>query len=248
MKVSIITVSFNAVDTIEDTIQSVINQKYPDLEYIIIDGASKDGTVELVDKYKKQIDKVISEKDEGIYDAMNKGIRSSSGDIIGILNADDIYQNNEVIERIVKEFKESDSDAVYGDLVYVKKNDLESVIRNWKSNVFERRNFLKGWMPPHPTFFLKRKHYLKYGMYDTRFKISADYELMLRMLYKEHLSASYFPNLVTRMRVGGESNASIKQRIKANIEDRKAWRINDIRPKPFTLLRKPLSKIKQYWS
>jgi len=247
MKISIITVCYNAEETIEETIQSVLAQDYKSIEYIIIDGFSSDSTMEIVGKYKGQIHRVVSEKDKGIYDAMNKGIALANGEVIGILNADDIYASKTVISKIVSGFK-GNIDACYGDLQYVKKDNLEHIVRDWKSEKFKSGLFQKGWMPPHPTFFLRKECYDNFGVYNTSFSISADYELMLRMIEKHKIKSNYVPTLITKMRMGGESNASLRHRIRANQEDRRAWRINNLKAEPFTLIRKPLSKLNQYWS
>ena len=248
MKVSIITVSYNSETTIEETIQSVLSQKqtHNDLEYIIIDGASKDGTLEIIEKYKDEISKVISEKDFGIYDAMNKGIKMATGDVIGILNSDDLFSDNKVIADIVKLFESSKCQATYSDLVYVDKDDINKVIRYWKSGEYKSGDFKKGWMPPHPTFFVKKESYDQLGSFNLALKTSADYELMLRFIHKHELSVKYLPRVCVRMRVGGQSNVSIRNRIKANQEDRKAWKINNIKPSPLTFIRKPFSKILQF--
>lgn len=246
MKVSIITISYNSAETIEDTIQSVLAQDYTNIEYIVVDGASSDGTVAIIDRYRDKISQVISEKDKGIYDAMNKGVALATGDVVGILNSDDVYAATTIISDVVKEFNSSKATALYGDLVYVKKDNLATTVRYWQSKAYSKENFLKGWMPPHPAFFLKKDMYNKFGVYNTQFKISADYELMLRMLYKHDVSVTYLPKVLTKMRVGGESNKGIGSRIKANKEDRLAWKINGLNPRTFTFIRKPLSKLVQF--
>ncbi|NND77604.1 MAG: glycosyltransferase [Flavobacteriales bacterium] len=247
MKVSIITVSYNAVDTIEQTIKSVLEQDHDDLEYVVIDGDSKDGTTDIIKVYAKQISNFVSEPDNGIYDAMNKGIANCQGDVIGILNADDVYTHRSVISKIVHTFNEHNTDAVYGDLQYVAKNDLNKVIRYWRSRDHRDGDFKKGWMPPHPSFFLKKEIYDDHGTYRTDLHISADYELMLRMFVKHGISSKHIPEVITKMRVGGESNVSLKNRIKANKEDRLAWKLNDLDPGKLTLIKKPLRKIDQFW-
>jgi len=246
MKVSIITVCRNSESVIQTAIQSVLKQDYPDIEYIIVDGDSSDSTVQIIRSYGKQISRFISEKDQGMYFAFNKGVAMASGDVIGILNADDFYSNEKVVSRIVKEFQTKMVDSVYGDLQYVSRDNTEKVFRHWKSQPFEPALFLRGWMPPHPTFFVKRSCYEKYGTFNTVFSISADYELMLRFLYKHKISASYIPEVLVKMRTGGISNMSLKSRIKANKEDRLAWKINGIKPTSFTLILKPLSKLRQF--
>ena len=248
MKISIITVVYNNKDTIKDAIESVLNQTYQNIEYIIIDGVSTDGTVDIIKSYGDKIDKVISEPDKGIYDAMNKGIKLASGDIIGILNSDDFYANNNIIEKVVKEFEDKKVDSVYGDLVYVNAKDTNKIVRYWKSKPYKKGLFTKGWHPAHPTFFVKKEIYDKYGIFNLDFKIAADYELMLRFLEKYQISNSYIPEIFVKMRLGGESNQSIKNIIKANIESYNAWKINGLYINLFMILLKPLSKLFQYKS
>ena len=244
MKVSIITVSYNSEKTIEDTIQSVISQDYQDIEYIIIDGASSDATKSIIDNYKTDISCFISEPDAGIYDAMNKGINASNGDLIGVLNSDDVYSNSFVVSDMVNAL--GNSDAVYADLVYVDFNNLDKVKRVWKSGRFKKGAFYFGWMPPHPTFFVKKECYLNFGLYSLSLRSAADYELMLRFIHKNNIRVSYLPEIIVKMRVGGVSNISLKNRILANREDKKAWKINNIRPKAFTFFLKPLRKLSQF--
>jgi glycosyltransferase len=246
MKVSIITISYNSAETIEDTIKSVVSQDYPNIEYIIIDGASKDETLTIVGQYKDKIAKVISEKDKGIYDAMNKGVDHATGDIIGILNSDDYYYDESVISEVVRLFEQEQTDGLYADLVYVDRADPDRVIRYWKSGSYKDGKFLRGWMPPHPTFFVKREVYEKYGLYSTDLRSAADYEFMLRVIHKHKISLSYMPRILTKMRVGGMSNVSLKNRWRANMEDRRAWKINGLKPKWYTLTVKPLSKLLQF--
>ena len=177
MKISIITVVRNNASTIKDAIESVLSQKYHDIEYIIVDGCSTDGTLEIIQGYSTQITKIISESDKGIYDAMNKGISLASGDVIGILNSDDVYFDENVIGDVINTFEEKQIDSLYGDLMYVEKNDLNKIVRYWKSSVFKVGSFSKGWHPPHPTFFTKKNIYEKYGLFDTNMRVSADFDL-----------------------------------------------------------------------
>ena len=223
-----------------------MGQSYPDIEYIIFDGASTDGTLKIIEKYKDNISTILSEKDKGMYDAINKGIELCKGEVIGILNADDFYIDDKVIGEVVAKMQEEKADSLYSDLYYVSANDTNKVIRNWVSGKYNRQKFLFGWMPPHPTFFLMRAAYEKYGNFNLSLKSAADYELMLRFLYKNNISTCYLPRPLVRMRVGGVSNVSLINRIKANKEDRKAWRMNGLRPRPYTMLLKPLRKVLQY--
>ena len=196
LKVSIITVCYNSSETIENTIQSVVSQNYSNIEYIIVDGLSSDDTLKIVERYKNKIAKVISEKDNGIYDAINKGIAIATGDIIAILHADDFYTNENVISRIVNSFENNKVNAVYGDLQYVDRFDTNQIKRNWISGEYNKANFLKGWMPPHPSFFATKECYNKFGVFNTTLKSAADYELMLRFLYKHNSVQAPFPPVI----------------------------------------------------
>jgi len=245
--VSIITTVLNSRETIEDTIKSVLNQYYPNIEHIIVDGGSIDGTIEVINKYRKKISKFISEKDKGIYDGMNKGIRMAGGEIIGILNSDDIYASDNVIEEVVKTMEESNADCCWGDLVYVDTKDTNKIIRYWKSSEYEPGKFRKGWMPPHPAFFVRKWVYEKYGTFNLNFPISADYELMLRFLEKYKIKTCYISQVMVKMRIGGQSNKSIINIIKANLECYRAWRLNGLKINPLRILLKPLFKIPQYF-
>jgi glycosyltransferase involved in cell wall biosynthesis len=245
-KVSIITVCYNSEKTIEDTIKSVINQSYPNIEYIVIDGVSNDNTLAIISKYKDKITKIVSEKDKGIYDAINKGIRLATGDIIANLNSDDFYIDNNVIADVVATFENEKTDTLYADLYYVDAVDTNKIVRYWKSKQYKEGLFLKGWMPPHPTFFVKKEVYQKYGLFDLQFKSAADYEIMLRFIHRFKTSIAYLPRVIVKMRVGGVSNANLKNRIKANQEDRRAWEVNGLKPTAFTLIFKPLSKLLQF--
>lgn len=246
IKISIITVCYNSQATIDDTIKSVVSQQYPNIEYIVIDGESKDKSVAIAQSYGKRISHLISEPDLGIYDAMNKGIALATGDIIGFINSDDFYADNYVINRVAEAFEVSNADAVYGDLDYVSDYNKFHIIREWRSGLYNAKNFYSGWMPPHPTFFAKTEVYRKFGGYNIKLKSSADYELMLRMCVKHNVSAYYIPNVLVKMRMGGQSNRSFKNRIKANLEDRKAWSVNGLSHPWYTLLLKPLRKIFQF--
>lgn len=245
-RISIITVCFNAESTIEDTLRSVLSQDYPNLEYIVIDGKSTDNTLQLINKYEHQISRIVSEKDKGMYDGLNKGIEMANGEIIGMLNADDFYMDERVISEVVQQMIEQKADAIYSDLYYVHQQDTNKIVRKWKSGKYDRKKFMNGWMPPHPTFFLKKEFYAKHGGFHLGFRSAADYELMLRMLFKHKLKATYLPRYTVKMRVGGMSNASLLNRLKANKEDRKAWKVNDLQPGIHTLYFKPLRKVLQY--
>ena len=245
-KISIITVAYNAAEFIEDTIKSVVAQTYDNIEYLIIDGQSTDNSLAICEQYKAQIDILVSEPDKGLYDAMNKGIALATGDVIGILNADDFYESDSVLSSVAEAFTSSSVDCVYGNLFYVDPVDTTKTVRKWVSGKYKKQDFLKGWMPPHPTFFIKKSHYEKYGTYTLALKSAADYELMLRMIHKHDLTPHYIDKFFVRMRTGGVSNSSLKNRWLANREDKKAWEMNNLKPGLFTLIRKPLSKLTQF--
>ncbi len=248
MKVTIITVTLNAASTLEASINSVLSQTYSNIEYIIIDGKSKDNTVDIIKKYQDKISCWVSETDRGMYDAINKGIGLATGDIVGLLNSDDLFYSNDVIQSIVETFTSENTDSVYGDLEYVDAEDTDKVFRIWKGKVYRRNRFLLGWMPAHPTFYVKRSIYLKYGGYENHFYSAADYELMCRYLYKLKISSAYLPKLIVKMRMGGQSNRSFKMRVRANRRDYLAMKKNNI---PFAFLvsiLKPLSKLHQFYS
>ena len=245
MLVSIITATYNSQANIASNLSSIKEQTYSFIEHIIIDGASNDNTLEII-KDESPSAKIFSEKDNGIYDAMNKGISLANGDIIGILNSDDLYMNESIIEKVVKLFEQENCDAVYGDLIYVDANDTSKIKRRWKAGSFKKNDFLYGWMPPHPTFFVKKEVYEKYGTFNLSVFTAADYELMLRFVYKYGIKVAYLQEIMVKMRTGGASNESIGNRLLANKGDRMAWKINDLKPFWFTLIAKPLRKITQF--
>ncbi|TAK44286.1 MAG: glycosyltransferase [Saprospiraceae bacterium] len=246
MKISVVTVSYNSAKTIGETIDCVRNQTYKDVEYIVVDGASKDNTLDIVNQHNGTVSRLISEPDYGIYDAMNKGIRAATGDIIGFLNADDSYASPKVLEKVAQAFKEHDVDSIYGDLCFVSEEDPSKVIRFWRAGECTKKNFLNGWMPPHPTFFVKRSILEKFGVFDPTFRFAGDYELILRLLYKHHISTYYIPYCMVKMRIGGAGNRWLENRLIANLEDRLAWKKNQLKPRPYTTILKPLRKIFQF--
>jgi glycosyltransferase involved in cell wall biosynthesis len=199
-----------------------------------------------LEKYKHRFANYLSEKDEGLYHALNKGIALATGDVIGILHADDFYTSSSVLTQYAKVFESEKCDAVYSDLYYVDAIDTAKIVRKWKSGDYTPGAFLNGWMPPHPTFFVKREVYQRLGNFNREFKTAADYELMLRFIHKNQIKLSYLPEYTIKMRTGGQSNSSWKNRINANREDRKAWRVNELKPKWYTLYLKPLRKILQF--
>lgn len=246
MKVSIITVVYNAAETVRDCLESVLGQTYPHLEYVVIDGGSTDGTADIVRSYGAKIAQFVSEPDQGIYDAMNKGIALATGDIIGLLNADDLYRHADVIAHVVDRLNQTGSDAVYSDMVYVDRVDTSRVVRYWRGGLYPANGFLWGWMPAHPTLFLRRSVYEQYGLFTTALRSAADYELMVRVIHKHRIKLSYLNELTVMMRAGGISNQSLAHRLRANREDAEAWRLNELKPYFFTLWLKPLRKLGQF--
>ena len=236
MKISIITVVYNNEATIKQAIESVLNQTYPNIEYVIIDGNSKDNTVSIIEEYKNRLGYFISEPDKGLYDAMNKGIQAATGDVIGILNSDDLYQDSHVLSDIINQFNsDTDLDIVYGNLVYVKKEAVDQVVRNWKSKDYYAKFFDDGNVPPHPSLFLKKSVYQKVGLFDLEFKLAADYEFMFRVFKKYDFKSKYINRLIVKMRLGGETNKSLQNIINQNKEILRAWKQNGLKP-PFRLM------------
>ena len=253
MKFSIITIVYNNKETIQDAMDSVLSQEYDDLEYIIVDGASTDGTVEVIrdviEKHPERSIKFVSEKDDGIYDAMNKGIGSATGHVVGLLNSDDVYADNLVLKKVAGVFADTSADSCYADLVYVDKFDLNKVVRYWKSCDYQDGLFSKGWAPPHPTFFVRRKVYEKYGMFDLSYRMGNDVDLMMRFLNKYKLKSVYIPDIFVKMRLGGVSNRHFLNIVRQNIELFRAGKKNDIKTfLPVFIFGKIIARISQYIS
>ncbi|PVD52037.1 glycosyl transferase [Terrimonas sp.] len=247
MKLSIITATYNSAATLADTLECIQNQDHPDIEHIIIDGGSADDTINIIKRYS-HISRFVSEKDNGIYDAMNKGIAIAGGDIIGILNSDDVYASPGILSLVAKTFEEDpQAMALYADLQFVQRDDMSKVVRSWRAGKYTKSSFYYGWMPPHPTFFVRREVYDKVGTFNINLGSAADYELMLRILLKHNIKAAYINKVIIKMRVGGVSTGSLKNRIKANRQDRMAWKINNLKPFPFTLYLKPMRKLGQFF-
>jgi glycosyltransferase involved in cell wall biosynthesis len=227
-KVSIITVCFNSAKTIRDTIESVLSQDYPDIEYIVIDGGSSDETIPIVNEYSDRISVIVSEVDRGIYDAMNKGINLATGDIVGLLNSDDVYINGYVVSELMQVMQNAKVDSVFADLVIVDPLDLNRVLRYYDSSYFTPKKFRFGWMPAHPTFFVKKSLYEKVGPYSLEYKISADYEMLIRLLWVEQASYAYLRKPMVRMRHGGTSTSDLGRNWLLNKEIVKACKANGI--------------------
>jgi len=247
MKVSLITVTYNSAAYLRDCINSVVAQRYPHIEHIIVDGGSTDGTLAIIEDYPQHIARWVSEKDKGMYDAINKGIAMATGDIIGTLNSDDMLASEDVIGAIVDCFHQYRLDVVYGDLVYVNKTNTSKIIRLWKGFSFNRFRFTYGWMPAHPTFYIRYELIKKFGGYESHYFTAADYEFMARYLYRHRVSARYLPKLLVKMRMGGQSNDTLKGRLRANRRDYLAMKKNGL-PFPFLAsLLKPVIKLHQYY-
>jgi glycosyltransferase involved in cell wall biosynthesis len=244
-KVSIITVAYNSITTIQDTIESVLGQDYPQIEYILIDGASTDGTVNLVKSYRDRITHLISEPDRGMYDALNKGLALATGDIIGILNSDDIYAHPQVIATVVAALQDTQADCVFADLVYVSPTHPNKVLRYYSSAPFNPRRFAYGWMPAHPTVFIKRWAYDRYGYFKTNYKIAADYELLIRFLAKHQLSYAYVPQVWVKMRAGGISTRNLMSNWILNREIVRGCAENGIRTNLLKVFSKYFTKVFQ---
>jgi glycosyltransferase involved in cell wall biosynthesis len=245
MKVSIITATYNSASTIRDTLDSVAEQTYSNIEHIIIDGLSKDNTLDIVKEYP-HVAKIISESDKGIYDAMNKGIRAATGDVVGILNSDDFYPHNNILKKVTEEFRTKKVNAIIGDILFVSPNNIKKVVRYYSAKRWKPSKFVKGYMPPHPSFFVYKKFYEQLGVYQIDYKIAADYELLIRFLATNQLSYSYIPEAIVHMRAGGVSNESIKSRYVLNQEIVRACKENGLNTNMLILSLKYVNKIFEY--
>lgn len=247
MKLSIITVVYNNERTITDAIQSVLAQTYKNIEYIIIDGNSTDQTLLRIEPFLENIRHLVSEKDKGIYDAMNKGLALATGDVIGILNSDDVYADEEVLSSVMELFENDPLlDMVYGDLVYVKPDDLLQVVRTWRSEPYYDQYFEDGHVPPHPSLFLKKAVYQQAGLFNTKMRLAADYELMLRVFKKYHFKSRYLSRLLVKMRLGGSTNKNWKNIIKGNIEILEAWKINGLSAPLLLMPQRIIKRVAQF--
>ena len=245
LKISLITVSLNAESTISRCIESVISQSFKNIEYIIIDGGSSDNTISIINQHKDFIDIFISEPDNGLYDAMNKGIKLAHGQVIGMLNADDFFTDSNVISEIANAFSKQNASIVYGDLDYV--DSRGNIVRKWRSGPYTHNLFNWGWMPPHPTFYCKKNLFDEFGFYSLNMGTAADYELMLRFMHVNRIHAVHIKKVIVKMRIGGISNKSYSNRVKGLFFDLKAMRNNGIILPVITLLLKPLRKLIQYF-
>lgn len=247
MKISIVTVAYNSAATIRDTIESVMSQTYSDIEYIIIDGASKDGTMAIVDEYRERIAKVVSEPDNGLYDAMNKGIAMATGDVIGILNSDDFFETDYALAAVAHAFEENPkAQLAFGDVVFVDADDLATVTRYYGAAHFQPWKLRFGWMPPHPGTYIRREAYSQVGDYSTHYRISADYEMFIRLLLVRKLPWTRIDGVLVRMRAGGVSTAGLRSSIRLNTEIVQACRRNGIYTNMLMVLSKLPFKLLEY--
>ncbi len=249
MKISIVTVVYNNL-LIGEALDSILSQRLDsgdELELVVIDGGSTDGTLEVLESYRTRLGVYVSERDDGIYDGMNKGLERATGDIIGTLNSDDLYQDDRVLATVIEAFRESNAQVVYGDLVYVRKEKPTEVVRYWKSRPYKEGLFEQGWMPPHPTFFVRSAVYQTHGRFDLGYRLASDFELTMRFLARARVPFEYIPKVFVRMRLGGATNNSLRNIIKANLESQRACRKNGLKIPVWFIFRKVLSKVPQFF-
>ena len=247
MKISVITVCFNAAEHIDETLRSVVMQDHGPVEHIVIDGGSTDGTQERIGRYREVIAHFVTEPDKGVYDAMNKGLRLATGEVIAFVNAGDMIAHRSCLSEMAAEFAKGDADAIYGDAYMVDPKDIRKVKRFWKAGVYKREAFRSGWMPPHLGTYIRKEVYDRFGHFRDDLRVSADYELMFRFMYKHRIRVRYVPNVLVRFRLGGVSNRSLAHVWRANVEVYKAWGMNGERVSPLIVLAKPLRKLAQYF-
>lgn len=244
--ISVVTVSFNSRETIADTIESVAAQTHPRIEHIVVDGGSTDGTLEVLQRFRGRLSKVVSEPDEGIYDAMNKGLAMATGDIVGTLNSDDVYVDEHVLSRVAEAFQDDTVDICYGDIFYVDKGNLNRIVRHWKSEPYRPGLFEQGWMPPHPAFFIRARALGRVGPFEASYRFAADFDFMLRALHVRQLRSIHLPRELVKMRAGGETNSTVMNVLKGNIEAYKSCRKYGLDVSPLFIARKILRKLPQY--
>lgn len=247
MKFTIVTPVRNAASTIQACLESIAGQRGAEIEHIIIDGGSTDGTLGLIKAFRRPPAVLISEPDKGLYDAINKGIRLASGDVVGILNSDDVYASDDVLAAVGETLEKRGAETCYGDLDYVDRTDRRRVVRRWRNKPYRPERFRRGWMPPHPAFFVRKSVYDAHGLFNLDFPIAADYELMLRFLYVRRISSVYLPRVLVKMSAGGASRPSPANTARMMAENRRAWFVNGLRPGPLTILLKRISKLGQFF-
>ena len=249
MTISIITATYNSAATVRDTFESILTQSFKDYELVVVDGASKDETLDIIREYEPRFEgrmKWVSERDWGIYDAMNKGIERATGDVIGILNSDDFYTSDDVLETVATAMDGSDVDAVYGDIPYVNDGELDKCVRYYSSAGFKRERMMQGWMPAHPSFYCRREVYQKYGLFDTSFKVAADFEQLLRLIYVENIRIQYISKDFVTMRTGGASTDGLKARARIMKDHLRAFKKNGIRNNVFRLSTRYFEKLLEF--
>lgn len=247
MKLSVVTVCLNARDTIAEAVESVQSQVYGNVEHIVVDGASTDGTLEIIEKYQDGIHTLISERDSGLYFAMNKGIAAATGDYLGFLNSDDVYSHTHVLESVAQAFVDSQAEAAHGDLVYVNRSDPSRVMRYWNSSAYVPGMFERGWHPAHPTLFVKTELLREIGGFDTRYRYHADFDLMVRLFIERKISSVYVPEILVRMRTGGQSTSSLRNIFRGNRESWEIARRFGVARTPFWIARKLGYRVSQYF-
>lgn len=245
MKISVVTAVFNRADTIVQAMQSVQSQSYPDVEHVIQDGGSTDATIERIETLANASTRILSEPDSGIYDAINRGIARATGDIVGLMHSDDFFASDEVLAKVAQAFADRSVDGVYGDLDYVAADNPSRIIRHWRSGPYDPASLRHGWMPPHPTLYLRRDVFEKHGLYDASYRISGDYDAMLRYLVKGQIALAYIPEVLVKMRVGGESNRSLGRIAQKSREDLRALKHNGVGGL-LTLAAKNFRKVTQF--
>lgn len=246
MHITVITAAFNAGETIEDTILSVAEQTYRHVEHIVIDGLSTDSTQAIITRHIEKFAHVVSEPDRGVYDAMNKGLALASGDVVGFLNADDVYFRKDVLAKVAATMADPSIDACYADLIYVDREQTDRVVRHWTSCDYGPGLFEKGWLPAHPTFFVRRSVYHRFGGFNLRYRLQADFDLALRLMRVHGIQTRYVPEVWVRMRMGGMSNNSVRNVVRGNIEAYRSCRSNGVKVPPWFILRKVVSRIPQF--
>jgi len=246
MHISIITVCLNSAGTIADALESVGKQTFREIEHIVVDGVSTDGTQEIVRGFTPKVARLISEPDRGLYDAMNKGLAAASGEIIGYLNSDDVYASDDVLQKVATVFAEPDVDACYGDLVYVHRDDMSQVVRYWRSRPYSPGLVERGWMPAHPTFFVRRRLLLEEGGFNTRYRYHADFDLVVRLFLQRRIRTKYIPEILVRMRVGGKTNRSLRNIVRGNLESIDSLRSHGVPVTPMFFIGKLVSRVPQF--
>lgn len=247
MRVTVITVCLNSAKTIADTLRSIYHQTYAEIEHIVIDGGSTDDTIKIIREFANSNTVFVSEPDQGIYDAMNKGLNLATGEIVGFLNSDDFYADTRVLEMVVDEFKSDVIDACYGDIIFTSRNNPKKIKRYWRPGEFDKKKFAYGWMPPHPTLFVKSSIYRDVGFFNLKYKIQSDFDMAIRLFLLRTLKISYIPEILVIMRLGGASNSSLLNILKGNVEAANAVTDNNLFFGPWFIILKIFNKLPQYF-